>query len=43
MQDSGIPLALENSSITRMIEKMSRSVCGQPDHPEKKKKFSFLR
>jgi pilus assembly protein CpaE len=43
MQASGIPLTLEDSPIARIIQQMSRSVCGQPNTREKKGIFSFFR
>ncbi|MGD0682012.1 MAG: AAA family ATPase [Terracidiphilus sp.] len=42
MQNTATPLTDENSQISRAIQRMSRSVCGKPDIPEKKKKFSFF-
>jgi pilus assembly protein CpaE len=43
MQNTATPLALENTPISRMIQKMARAACGLPDLPEKKKGFSFFR
>jgi pilus assembly protein CpaE len=42
MQNTATPLTDEDSQISRAIQRMSRSVCGKPDIPEKKKKFSFF-
>ena len=42
MQNTATPLTDEDSPITRAIRQMTRSVCGQPAVPEKKKKFSFF-
>jgi pilus assembly protein CpaE len=43
-QDRGIPLALEDSPITRAIEQMARAACGKPAAVGKKsgKGFSFF-
>jgi pilus assembly protein CpaE len=41
MQNTAISLMREDSQISRAIQKMTRSVCGQPE-PEKKKGFSFF-
>jgi pilus assembly protein CpaE len=43
MQNTAVSLMGSDSQISRAIQKMSRSVCGQPDIPEKKKGFSFFR
>jgi len=42
MQNTAKPLALEDSSISRAICRMARSVCSKPDAPQKKKWFRFL-
>jgi Flp pilus assembly CpaE family ATPase len=42
MQNTARPLALEDSSISRAICGMARSVCRKPDAPQKKKWFRFL-
>jgi pilus assembly protein CpaE len=42
MQNTAKPLALEDSSISRAICRMSRSACSKPDTSEKKKWFRFL-
>jgi pilus assembly protein CpaE len=43
MQNTARPLALEDSSISRAICRMARSVCKKPDTPPKKKWFRFLK
>jgi pilus assembly protein CpaE len=43
MQNTATPLALEDSSISRSIHQMARSVCGKPEPEEKKKKFGLFR
>ena len=45
MQHTAIPLALEDSPISRLIRKMARSACGLPEVQEKEKAsgFSFKR
>ncbi len=43
MQNTATPLTEEDSPISRVIRQMTRSVCGQPAIPEKKKSFSFFR
>jgi len=43
MQNTAVSLMEGDSQIARVIQKMSRSACGQPDIPEKKKGFSFFR
>jgi hypothetical protein len=43
MQNTAVSLMESDSQISRMIQEMSRSVCGQQDVPEKKKRFSFFR
>jgi len=42
MQNTATPLTEEDSPISRAIRQMTRSVCGQPAIPEKKKKFSLF-
>jgi pilus assembly protein CpaE len=42
MQNTATPFTGEDSPISRVIRQMTRSVCGQPPIPEKKKKFSFF-
>jgi Flp pilus assembly CpaE family ATPase len=41
MQTTAIPLALEDSPISRLIRQMTRSACGMPAIPEKKTGFSL--
>lgn len=41
MQHTAIPLALEDSPISRLIHQMARSVCGLPPAQEKGSGFSF--
>jgi Flp pilus assembly CpaE family ATPase len=41
MQTTAIPLALEDSPISRLIRQMSRTACGLPAAPEKKSGFSL--
>jgi pilus assembly protein CpaE len=43
MQNTATPFTEEDSPISRVIQQMTRSVCGQRTIPEKKKKFSFFR
>ena len=43
MQNTATMLTEEDSPISRAIRQMTRSVCGQPAIPEKKRKFSFFR
>ena len=42
MQNTARMLTEEDSPISRAIQEMTRSVCGQPPTPEKKKKFSLF-
>ena len=42
MQNTATLLIEEDSQISRAIQRMSRSVCGKPATPEKKKKFSLF-
>jgi pilus assembly protein CpaE len=41
MQTTAIPLALEDSPISRLIRQMTRTACGLPAVPEKKTGFSL--
>jgi len=41
-QNTAIPLALKDSPISRVICQMSRTACGLPADPEKKKRFSLF-
>jgi Flp pilus assembly CpaE family ATPase len=41
MQHTAVPLALEDSPISRLIRQMARAVCGLPAMPEKKAGFSL--
>jgi len=41
MQTTAIPLALEDSPISRLIRQMARTACGLPATPEKKGGFSL--
>jgi Flp pilus assembly CpaE family ATPase len=41
MQTTAIPLALEDSPISRLIRQMARTICGLPATPEKKGGFSL--
>ena len=43
MQSTATSLMEDDSEISRAIRQMTRSVCGQPAIPEKKKGFSFFR
>jgi pilus assembly protein CpaE len=43
-QDNGVPLAMADSPITRVLVQMARAACGKPGDPEKKtRSFSFFR
>ena len=42
MQNTATPLTEEDSPIARAIQKMTRTVCGSADLPEKKKGFSLF-
>jgi pilus assembly protein CpaE len=42
MQNTATPLTGDNSPIARAIQKMTRSICGQPTLQEKKKGFSLF-
>ncbi|MGC9159007.1 MAG: AAA family ATPase, partial [Terracidiphilus sp.] len=41
MQSTAVPLALEDSPISRLIRQMARTACGLPAIPEKKSGFSL--
>lgn len=41
-QNTATPLALEDSPISRAIRQMTRSACGLPASPEKKRRFSLF-
>ncbi len=41
MQTTAVPLALEDSSMSRQIRQMSRTACGLPATPEKDKRAGF--
>lgn len=41
-QNTASPLALKDSPISRVIWQMSRTACGLPAHPEKKKRFNLF-
>jgi Flp pilus assembly CpaE family ATPase len=43
MQNTATPLTLADSSISRLIRQMARSVCGLPATPDKEKKTGFLK
>jgi len=43
MQNEAVPLALDDSSIARVIQDMARSACGMPPKPEKRKGFSLFK
>jgi pilus assembly protein CpaE len=40
-QDSGVPLAMEDSPVTRALVRMARAACGKPLIPEKKASTGF--
>jgi hypothetical protein len=44
-QDSGVPLAMENSPITRVLVQMAKAACGKPLSTQKEagKGLSFFR
>jgi pilus assembly protein CpaE len=42
MQNTATPLTEDDSPISQAIRQMTRSICGQPAIPEKKKKFSLF-
>jgi pilus assembly protein CpaE len=41
-QNAGTPVALEDTALSRGLLEMARAACGQPSHPEKKRKFSLF-
>jgi pilus assembly protein CpaE len=41
-QNTGTPLALENSTVSRMVHQMARAACGKTVDVEKKKKFGLF-
>jgi len=41
-QNTAIPIALDESAISRTIHQMARIACGLPEHSEKKKGFRFF-
>jgi pilus assembly protein CpaE len=41
-QDTATPLALEDSSISRVIRQMARTACNLSPNPDKKKRFSLF-
>jgi len=41
-QNTATPVVMEDSPIARVIRQMSRTACGMPDKPEKKKGFSLF-
>ena len=41
-QNTGTPLALENSTVSRMVHQMARAACGKTTDVEKKKKFGLF-
>jgi Flp pilus assembly CpaE family ATPase len=41
MQSTAVPLALEDSPISRLVHQMARSACGLPATPEKRSGFSL--
>ena len=41
-QNTGTPLALEDSPISRVIRQMARTACGLPPNADKKKRFSLF-
>jgi pilus assembly protein CpaE len=43
MQNEAIPLALDDSSIARVLQDMARAACGMPPKPEKRKGFSLFK
>jgi pilus assembly protein CpaE len=40
-QDSGVPLAMADSPVTRSLVQMARAACGKPVEPEKKASTGF--
>ena len=43
MQNEAVPLALDDSSIARVLQDMARAACGMPPKPEKRKGFSLFK
>jgi len=43
MQNEAIPLALDDSSIARVLQDMARAACGMDPKPEKRKGFSLFK
>jgi len=43
MQNEAVPLALDDSSIARVLQEMARAACGMPPKPEKRKGFSLFK
>ena len=43
MQNEAIPLAMEDSSIARVLQDMARAACGMAAKPEKRKGFSLFK
>jgi pilus assembly protein CpaE len=41
-QNTATPLALDDSPISRVIKQMTRTACGLPANPEKKKRFNLF-
>jgi Flp pilus assembly CpaE family ATPase len=41
-QNTGTPLALENSTVSRTLHQMARAACGKTTDVEKKKKFGLF-
>jgi len=41
-QNNATPLALEDSSVSQIIQRMARKAAGQTEAPEKKKRFSLF-
>jgi pilus assembly protein CpaE len=43
MQNEAIPLALDDSSVARVLQDMARAACGMDPKPEKRKGFSLFK
>lgn len=41
-QNTGVPLVMTDTPITRVLEQMARTVCGKPAVPAKKKRFGLF-
>jgi pilus assembly protein CpaE len=41
-QDAGIPIALDDTGLSRGLAAMARAACGQPLQPEKKRRFGLF-